>query len=634
MSTQLTPFQRLSEARKTFFQEGNLPTGLIDEAILSSWKRCIDHHKSVTERVVYESLPRSSFKELINVNRKLTEAANEPLEQLHRTVSGAGYALLLTDHIGHALNTYQASSHSDKLIKQAFRPGVNLSEQYIGTSAMSCALTEGRPITVSGPEHYFSVNQRLNCAAAPIIAPNGQIIGSIDITREYSLAPGSALALVTHCARAIEGRLLTQLAPYLILQLSWQQQEPATCDMLIALGPEGEILGMTPKVREVAGLSVGCGPANIQELFDLRFGDLVDASRGRRSPLLGQIHSGLSFALYPSLYKKPSLIEGTAQSNSPRTEPISKTLLPSFGDASLAERFPLALRAMNKGLPILIQGETGTGKEVMAKALHDKSNKRSGKFVAINCAAIPETLIEGELFGHTDGAYTGARRGGAPGKIEQANGGTLFLDEIGDMPLALQSRLLRVLESQEVTRLGDSTTKQLNFQLLCATHRDLNAAVARGEFRDDLLYRVKGMPLWIPPLRERSELCEFLSEQCDQVTEGRRQLTQDVLKILKDYDWPGNVRELRHALTHADVLAEDSHDLILPCYLPADIVKKSSHRTTLLNEQQLGTLKSLELEAIEEALEQASGDVNKAAKRLGIGRATFYRKLKEIRSSQ
>ncbi|MDP3536404.1 MAG: sigma-54-dependent Fis family transcriptional regulator [Halomonas sp.] len=630
MSTQLTPFERLSEARNIFFQEGNLPNGLIDEAILNSWRRCQNQHKIATERVVYESLPHSSFKELLHINRKLTEAANEPLEQLYQTVSGAGYALLLTDHLGHALKTYQASSHSDRLIKQAFRPGINLSEQYIGTSAMSCALTEGRPIAVTGPEHYFSVNQILNCAAAPIIAPNGQIIGSIDITREYSLAPGSALALVTHCARAIEGRLLTQLAPYLIIQLSWQQQEPTTYDMLIALGPEGEILGMTPKVREVVGLSVGYGPASIQELFDVRFGDLVDAARRQRPPLLGQIHSGLSFALHPSLHQQPCLVEGTARTSNARTEPVSKALLPSFGDTSLAERFPLALRAMNRGLPILIQGETGTGKEVMAKALHDKSNKRSGQFVAINCAAIPEALIEGELFGHTDGAYTGARRGGAPGKIEQADGGTLFLDEIGDMPLALQSRLLRVLESQEVTRLGASTTKRLNFQLLCATHRDLSAAVARGEFRDDLLYRIKGMPLWIPPLRKRSELCEFLSEQCNQVTEGRRQLSQNVLKILKDYDWPGNVRELRHALTHADVLAEDSHDLIQPCDLPADIVKKNSNRMPLRGERQMGTLKSLQLEAIEEALAQTSGDVNKAAKCLGIGRATFYRKLKEI----
>lgn len=632
MSTQLTPFQRLSEARKTFFQEGNLPTGLIDEAILSSWRRCINQHKSVTERVVYASLPHSSFKELLHINRKLIEAANVPLEQLHRTVSGAGYALLLTDHLGHALNTYQASSQSDRLIKQAFRPGVNLSEQYIGTSAMSCALTEGRPIAVSGPEHYFSVNQILNCAAAPIIAPDGQVIGSIDITREHTLALGSALSLVTQCARVIEGRLLTQLAPYLMLQLSWQQQGPTTCDMLIALGPEGEILGMTPKVREVVGLSVGYGPTSFQELFGLRFGDLVDSARGQRPPLLGQIHSGLSFALHPTLHQKPYLIEVTARPSRPRTEPMSTALLPSFGDPSLTERFPLALRAMNRGLPVLIQGETGTGKEVMAKALHDQSDKRSGEFVAINCAAIPETLIEGELFGHTDGAYTGARRGGAAGKIEQADGGTLFLDEIGDMPLALQSRLLRALESQEVTRLGASTTKRLNFQLLCATHRDLSAAVAQGEFRDDLLYRIKGMPLWIPPLRERSELNEFLLEQCDQVTEGRRQLSQDALKILRAYDWPGNVRELRHTLTHADVLAEDSHDLIQPCYLPVDIVKKSSHRTSLLGEREVGTLKSLEIEAIEVALEQARGDVNKAAKHLGIGRATLYRRLKETRN--
>lgn len=631
MGTQLTPSQKLSKAREAFFQYGSMPTDIIDEAILASWKRCMAQQKHVTDQVVYETLPHHKIKEIIDENQKITEASSAPLEQLHRTIKGAGYALLLTDQHGHALSTYQASSHSGRVIRQAFRPGVNLSEQYIGTSAMSCALTTGRPVAVSGQEHYYSTNQSLNCAAAPIIAPCGQVVGSIDITREYPLAPGISLSLVTQCARAIESRLLAQLAPYLVLQLSWQQ-EPTTNDMLIALGPEGEILGMTSKVREVIGLTADHDPKSYQELFGQHFGDLVDSARSKRPRLSGQIYSGLSFLLHPVLHQQPSLIEGTAALKNHREHSALASPMPCFGDSTLNKQMPLAIKAISRGLPVLIQGETGVGKEVMAKALHNQSDNKEGKFIAINCAAIPETLIESELFGHTDGAYTGARRGGAPGKIEQANRGTLFLDEIGDMPLSLQSRLLRVLETQEINRLGASEVKRVSFQLICATHHDLGSAVAQGAFREDLFYRIKGMPLWIPPLRERTGLKGFLVEQCTQITQGRHQLSHEALTWLANYTWHGNVRELRHALTRADLLADDNDSLFELCHFPADITANNTQRIHSPEEKALVSLKTQERDAIIAALEQVSGNVSQAAKYLGIGRATLYRKLKEMRA--
>ncbi|MDN3523006.1 sigma-54-dependent Fis family transcriptional regulator [Halomonas ramblicola] len=631
MSMPSSAVQRSREAREAFFQRGQLPTGLIDDAILNSWQRCLAQRRSVTERVEYEPLPRASLAELLEASRRLLEAANGPLEQLNRTVSGAGYAMLLTDHQGHALSAYRGSSHANRLIRQAFRRGVNLSEQRIGTSAMSCALTEGRQVAVSGPEHYFSSNQVLHCAAAPIIDPQGHVIGSIDITREHPLERGSALSLVGQCAKTVERRLIAMLEPFLILQLGWQLGESASDELLIALGPEGEILGMTPRVREVIGLAAGDGPQGFEELFDLRFEALVDAARDQRSPLLGRVASGLAFSLHPVSHRAARLLQGSPRRRHAEGSLPSTPRLPDFGDRSLNDRVNLALKAMAKGLPVLIQGETGTGKEVMARALHDNSGKGSGEFVAINCAAIPETLIEGELFGHTEGAYTGARRGGAPGKLEQADGGTLFLDEIGDMPLALQSRLLRVLETREVTRLGGQTSKRVDFQLICATHRDLSEAVVRGEFRDDLLYRIKGMPLRMPPLRERAELRAFLIDQCAQVTEGRRRLAEATLEVLLAHDWPGNVRELRHALTYADVLADDGSDMIESHHLPDDIQHAAGTRLPQAPKGPAGTLRSLEWEAIEHAMALEDGNVNAAAKRLGIGRATLYRRLKQHR---
>jgi len=264
----------------------------------------------------------------------------------------------------------------------------------------------------------------------------------------------------------------------------------------------------------------------------------------------------------------------------------------------------------------------------MAKSLHSGSMSSSGTFVAINCAAIPESLIEGELFGHAEGAYTGARRGGAPGKIEHADGGTLFLDEIGDMPLGLQSRLLRVLETREVTRLGSATPKPVRFQLICATHRNLSEAAQNGDFREDLLYRIKGMTVRLPRLAERSDLKNFIVDRCRVLTQGSRELSQDCLDGLIRYDWPGNVRELIYALTHADALAEPDEVLEL-CHFPEEIaapttVAVGSNRTV----NRGGTLKSLERAVIDEALAIEGGNVSRAAKRLGIGRATLYRRFK------
>lgn len=632
MSTTIPAAERRLEARHTFFQHGRLPAGLIDDAILNSWQRCQAQRRDVTERVEYEPLPKASLGELLEASRQLLEAANEPLDQLNRAINGAGYAMLLTDHRGHALSAYHGRSHTNRLLRQAFRPGVNLSEQRIGTTAMACALTEGRPVAVSGPEHYFSANQVFNCAAAPIIDPSGRIIGSIDITREHPLEQGSALSLVGQCAQTIERRLIAMLEPFLTLRLGWQLKGNASDELLIALGPEGEVLGMTPKVRDVLGCAAGADPQNFEALCDLPFDQLVDVARRQRPPLLGRVTSGLSFYLHPLSHQAPRIIQGSAQPRRTSSSPPSPPRLPDFGDRALSGRISLALKAMGKGLPVLLQGETGTGKEVMARALHDNSGGRKGVFVAINCAAIPETLIEGELFGHTEGAYTGARRGGAPGKFELADGGTLFLDEIGDMPLALQSRLLRVLETREVARLGGQTSKRVDFQLICATHRDLIEVVGRGEFRDDLLYRIKGMPLKIPPLRERTELRDFLIDQCAQVTDGSRRLSEPSLETLMAHDWPGNVRELRHALTYADVLAAPGEP-IAPHHLPADIQTSPLTRQSRDHGSPQGTLKSLELEAIDSALAQENGRVEAAARRLGISRATLYRRLREHRDA-
>jgi transcriptional regulator of acetoin/glycerol metabolism len=616
---------RRAKAREAFFEHGQIPTGLIDDAIVHSWQRCSEASKKVGEQVQFDTLSRTGLLELMDNNRVVLEAATQPLEQLAQTVNGAGYSVLLTDNKGIALAARRSGRCAQSLINGAFRQGVNLSEASIGTSAMSCAVSERRPVMVSGVEHYLHANRVFNCAASPIIDPTGRVLGAIDITRDNPLEPGSALALIQQCSARVERQLMGMLSPWLMISLGWERNDRGTPDdLLVAVGRDGEILGLSPRVRELAGLSSTDWNLGFQDLFDLRFDDLVDEFRRRTLPITGRMHSGLSFSLRPV---DAGACKGTRRvvTERPAKRPVDAAS--DFGDPEVNSKVVLAARAMNKGLPVLLLGDTGTGKEVMATSLHKNSAFASGRFVAINCAAIPEALIEGELFGHTEGAYTGARRGGAAGKIEQADGGTLFLDEIGDMPLALQSRLLRVLESREITRLGSTTAKKVRFQLICATHRNLADAVRQGEFRDDLLYRIKGMTVRLPRLRERSGLRTFIREQCQALTDGGRGLSEECLDRLVRHDWPGNVRELFYALTHADALAAPGAVLDLG-HFPEEVTASGAVAAKALRASDGGTLKTMERAVIDEALVMEGGNVSRAAKRLGIGRATLYRKLK------
>lgn len=625
MNVPIPADHRRAQAREAFFERGQIPTGLIDDAIVHSWQRCSAASKSVSEQVQFDTLSRAGLVELMDSNRILLEAASQPLEQLGQTVNGAGYSVLLTDSQGVALAARRSGRCANNLINGAFRQGVNLSEATIGTSAMSCAVSERRPVLVSGVEHYLHANRVFNCAASPIVDPMGRVLGAIDITRGNALEPGSALSLVQQCSARIERQLMGMLSPWLMLSLGWEAGDRSSPgDLLVALGPDGQVLGLSPRVRELTGLAGTDATMGFQDLFDLPFEALVDSFRSRHQPITARMHSGLSFSLRPAETGGRKPARPVAVSQPCRRSPESA----DFGDAALGRQVPVAIRALDKGLPVLLLGETGTGKEVMATALHKGSALASGNLVAINCAAIPETLIEGELFGHADGAYTGARRGGAPGKIEQADGGTLFLDEIGDMPLALQSRLLRVLETRELTRLGSVAPKQVRFQLICATHRDLSVAARNGEFRDDLLYRIKGMTLRLPRLAERSDLASFIVDRCRELTQGSRQLSAACLERLADYDWPGNVRELVFALRHADAFAEPGEVLELG-HFPEEIAAPRtaaarSRRTT----GEGGTLDLVERAVIDEALALEGGNVSRAAKRLGIGRATLYRRLK------
>ncbi len=646
--------ERIIAARRAFFERGHEDGNLIDPAIYRSWSRCIAASREETEAVEFEQVSRTHINGLVQRNRMLMEAGLEAITDLEKAVAGAGYAVLLTDNHGHAISIGGALDQQHPSIRQALRLGVDLSEATIGTSAMSCAISEQRPVRVFGPEHFFSANRQFHCAAAPIVDPRGGLVGTVDITRGSSDADLGALSLVTHCAQAIEHELFRRIPARAIFTLSWQPNSTdPTSNMSIAFGDDAEVLATNDATRRFLGLDARCAGLFFEDIFAGRFGQTLSLLKSARQATPIQLRSGIQMfaSLWPqdshrspgSTAARPG-VSGAALPRMPQHDGARRprdnpapTTIQSFGDERINGDLKLALKALASGLPILLLGETGTGKDVLSKLLHENSARGHAPYIAINCASIPESLIESELFGYDDGAFTGARRGGAPGKIEQAHGGTLFLDEIGDMPQHLQARLLRVLENKEVSRLGGSTLRKVDFQLICATHHPIEPAVQEGRFRRDLYYRINGFELEVPALRERMDIQSLATSILADISCGTRRFSDAALDLIVRHDWPGNVRELRNAITYAHAIAPE-HEALGHEHLPKSVRTAANHKPSTEADKVTapqGALLSMERNAIQKALGECGGNVSLAARSLGISKATIYRRIKsgEVKAS-
>jgi two-component system response regulator HydG len=297
-----------------------------------------------------------------------------------------------------------------------------------------------------------------------------------------------------------------------------------------------------------------------------------------------------------------------------------------IGDSSEMKHIYETIQSVkNSSCSILVTGETGTGKELIARELHYSSNRSHRPFVAVNCAAIPHDLIEAELFGHEKGAFTGASHRRV-GRIEAASGGTLFLDEIGELDTSVQSKLLRVLQEREFSRLGDNLAIEVDFRLIASTNRDLRKEIGAGNFREDLFYRLNVVCINIPPLRNRKKDIRvlanaFVDEFCER-EEKSLSLRGDTLQALQQYSWPGNVRELKNVIEGIVVMAKTKK--IKPEELPAYLLDSSEHEYP---QEVTQTLKELEVATVRKALQQCQGNKTKAAKLLGVSRKTLYKKI-------
>jgi transcriptional regulator of acetoin/glycerol metabolism len=617
--------------------------------IARSWARCLnEYHLEPDQLAEPEIVSRVQLLERQEKVSDVQRVAKIEMANLYQQLAGSGYAIMLTDADGVLLNYFGDPSFTHAASKSGLTEGAIWSERTQGTNGMGTCLIEKMPITVHQEEHYLARNIGLSCAAAPIYNHSGDIVAVLDASGESRLAQQHTLALVNMSVQMIENRVFQHhfRDSYIVRFHNRPEFVGTLSEGAIALSGSGTVLGATRCALFQLGMR---DPSEIlghpiTQLFNVTFSGLVDSSvkKAFHPVPVFEVNSGARFftVIYPpepavrlnrSVTTKPA--EHCTARNASAIEhgqcALDKLL---FGDPRMAHNVEAAKRVLERNVAIMLCGETGTGKELFAKAAHASGSRAHKPFVAINCASIPETLIESELFGYKSGAFTGASKDGQRGKIFQANGGTLFLDEIGDMPIALQARLLRVLEEREVTPLGSETPVTLDIRLICATHCDLHKKIDAGEFREDLFYRLQGLTITMPPLRERTDRGALIQHLLRAESDEGHQIELDsgLLQVLEQYRWPGNVRQLRHLLR--TMIALRDTDLLTTSDLPEELLPGAAQIAAAAPAQtdHLNALENAEKDALILELKRHSWNITTLAKQLKVSRNTLYRKVHRL----
>ncbi|RZS58355.1 sigma-54-dependent Fis family transcriptional regulator [Sphaerotilus mobilis] len=644
---------RLRAARRQWLDGGELGDDLIAPGLLASWQRSRQHGLLPDGRA--PGSPHASAAQLARAlaqRHTLVSHARPVMAFLNDQIRDSDSIVVLADPQGMLLHALGDLGFADRAARVALRPGAIWSEQWRGTNAIGTALADGATVVVHGAEHYLERNAFLTCAAAPIADPAGQLLGVLDISGDRRAHHRHTLGLVRSGARMIEHQLFEDRhAAGLQLRLHGQVEGLGTVtEGLLALSEDGWITGANTAALELLGLPRSAiGALTIERVLDLDMAALLAAARPglngtprelRRvdgSWLWGRLDVGRTVRVGPSALAAPRAQDIAATPIPPRVAaPVDALAALDRGDAAMQAAIERARRVLDKPIALLLQGESGVGKEVFARAVHRSGPRADRPFIAVNCAALPETLIEAELFGYRPGAYTGASRDGAPGRIREAHGGTLFLDEIGDMPLSMQARLLRVLQERQVVPLGGGKPVDVDFRLVCATHRKLRHEVEAGRFREDLYYRVNGLSLTLPSLRDRADLSALVEAMLRELEPGRTlALSADVARDFATCRWPGNLRQLVNVLRTACALLDDHGQVIERAHLPEDVLEELLAQAVPVDPaSDPATDPSTDLRqqaerCIGEALRSCAGNMSEAARRLGISRNTLYRKLKE-----
>jgi len=627
-------------ARRQLLDTGAVADGLIDPAVARSWLRSRQFGLAPTGRPA--GAPHASAAQLaraLDGQRELVSHARPVMEFLCEQTRDTGSMVILADAAGMLLHSLGDAGFADRAQRIALRPGANWHEQWRGTNAIGLALADAASAVVHAGEHYLERNGFLTCAAEPITDPCGRVLGALDISGDHRGFHRHTLALVRLAVRTNERRLFeTRHAGSWRLRLHTQPEGIGSVgEGLLALSGDGWVVGANAAALAMLGLARGeLAAKTLDRLLQLDSAALGDLARqpGGAPRAVRRLDGSL---LWARVEPGASIPEARTPSTDSRREPQRHGDAMAgleHGDPGMQAAIDRARRVMDKPISLLLQGESGVGKEVFARAMHASGSRRSGPFIAVNCAALPDQLIEAELFGYRPGAFTGASRNGATGRIREADGGTLFLDEIGDMPLTLQARLLRVLQDRQVQPLGGGQPLSVDFRLVCATHRDLRAEIESGRFREDLYYRINGMMLRLPPLRERRDLAQLVAAMLRAILPGRElAIAADLAASLSAYRWPGNLRQLNSALQTACALVDDGDAQIDWAHLPDDLardLRAGMQEGPDPNAMAEASLRAQAEHAVRLAVQSCGGNRSEAARQLGISRNTLYRKLREL----
>jgi transcriptional regulator of acetoin/glycerol metabolism len=642
-------------------------------AIAQSHERCMALGLSRIESPDHSPLGRSDLTVARERHRRLCAHAAPVMAMLHQQIINTGSMVALTDATGTILHSIGDDDFLGKASKVALQPGANWSEPSKGTNAVGTALIDERPTLVHADEHFMHANHFLTCSATPILDPHGNILGALDVSGDQRSFHPHTMALVTMSVRMIENHWLTDDGAHLVrLHFHPRLDHIGTLlEGILTLDPDGRVNGANRSAMELLGLSgVALRHQSLRSLFGLSMDAVMDRlGAALATPITALTSDGRAYYLHaqghramqvPVSLKAPSAPLGQA---TPNTEPVTAsrssqraTEAPAHvptqlsdwltGDVQMHSLVDTLRRVLDLDIALLLQGETGTGKEWLARTLHAESNRAHEPFVTLSCAGQSEADLEAALLGQGAGK--------APGKLLQARGGTLFLDQVGDMPLAFQGRWWRLLQERQFSPPGGGSPQPWQATLICAHRTPLRALVDQGLFRDDLYYLLNGLSVRLPALRERRDLLVLAQRLLEQHAGPQAPtLSAGVKSLLQQAPWPGNVRQLSNALRAAAVLAAGQPQIEW-VHVPEDVrdeavtkgwtPEHTAPARTLFGPEGLPaapphperdsapTYPGLNAHlTLAQVLEQAGGNVSEAARRLGLSRNTLYRKLRQTR---
>ncbi|MEC1981098.1 sigma-54-dependent Fis family transcriptional regulator [Bacillus cereus] len=604
---------------KKFINEGVLDSNRINQRISESWHRCkqanVNPHMNKGQKVLSSHI----FREQKKKSEIFLDIALPQIQNLRKTIDELQMMALLIDPDGYVLSL----SGNKQTLKRAkhinFIEGVKWTEAAVGTNAIGTALEIEEAIMISGTEHYSVVSHSWSCAAAPIHNDDGKLIGILDFSCPIEFSHPYMLGMVTSIAHAIERECSIRVHQNELHLIHRFLDVIDSDEQVVICNHRDVIVSASKSVRE-----------RVTNWSRIKLEDLV--------------HHGLETKLEIPVYSNERMIgkcmylKENKQMNTYSAFTFIKGI--TFpGVTGTSKAFQHTLEEIKLVSPtdasVYVCGETGVGKEYVARAIHENSPRKDGPFIAVNCGSLPKELMESELFGYAEGAFTGARRQGYKGKFEQANGGTLFLDEIGEVPPEMQVALLRVLQERTITPIGSSKEVPVNIRIITATHKDLLRLVEEGKFRQDLYYRLHVYPLYVPSLIERKEDIPYFIQHFCERKNWNVVFPKSICNQFLQHTWPGNIRELVNVLERIYILSQGREICEKQVAFLIQTMTGNQQQLELQvenkTEHTLNFREKIQRDSMIEALEKTNGNVSLAAKLLNVPRSTFYKRMQKYK---